>query len=76
MMPEGRLYNVKLRFLPEVAHGIAEVQWHSTQTVTFEDDGSAIVQFRVDGLNEIGYLATVIRRRCLPLEFCGKESSK
>lgn len=53
MLPEGRLYNVKLRFLPEVAKGVAEVQWHSTQKVTFEDDGSAIVKFRVDGLSEI-----------------------
>ncbi len=53
MAPEGKLYNVKLRFLPEVAHSVAEVQWHSTQTLTFEDDGSAIVEFRVDGLNEI-----------------------
>jgi len=53
MIPEGRLYNVRLRFLPEIAHDVAEVQWHSTQTVTFENDGSAIVEFRVDGLNEI-----------------------
>lgn len=53
MTPEGRLYNVKLKFLPEIAHSVAEVQWHSTQKVTFEDDGCAIVQFRVDGLNEI-----------------------
>jgi len=53
MRSEGRLYHVKLKFLPEVAHKVAEIQWHSTQTVTFEDDGSAIVEFRVDGLNEI-----------------------
>lgn len=53
MVPEGKLYNVKIRFLPEIAHSVAEVQWHSTQTVTFEEDGSAIVEFRVDGLNEI-----------------------
>ncbi|MCK4786416.1 MAG: WYL domain-containing protein [Desulfobacteraceae bacterium] len=53
MAPEGRLYNVRLRFLPEIAHSVAEVQWHSTQTATFEDDGSAIIEFRVDGLNEI-----------------------
>jgi predicted DNA-binding transcriptional regulator YafY len=53
MLPEGKLYNVKLRFLPEVAHNVAEVQWHNTQKVTFEDDGSAIIQFRVDGLSEI-----------------------
>jgi len=53
MIPEGRIYNIKLRFLPEVAHSVAEVQWHSTQTVTFKDDGSAIIEIRVDGLNEI-----------------------
>jgi predicted DNA-binding transcriptional regulator YafY len=29
------------------------VQWHSTQKVTFQPDGSAIVDFRVDGLGEI-----------------------
>ncbi|MBA7682263.1 hypothetical protein ES703_90612 [subsurface metagenome] len=53
MIPEGRLYDIKLRFLAEVAHDVADVQWHSTQRVTFENDGSAIVEFRVDGLNEI-----------------------
>ena len=50
---EGRLYNIKLRFLPDIARDVAQVQWHSTQTVTFEADGSAIFEFRVDGLNEI-----------------------
>jgi len=53
MMPEGRLYNVRLRFLPEIAHSVADVQWHSTQTVEFQDDGSIIMEFRIDGLNEI-----------------------
>ena len=53
MIPEGQLYNIKLKFLPEVAHDVAEVQWHNTQQVTFEEDGSAIIEFRVDGLNEI-----------------------
>jgi proteasome accessory factor B len=36
-----------------VAHNVTEVKWHRTQIVTFEYDGSATVQFRVDGLNEI-----------------------
>jgi len=53
MLPEGRLYNIKLRFSPQVAYDVAEVQWHSTQMVTFENDGSAVIEFRVDGLNEI-----------------------
>ncbi len=53
MIPEGRLYNIKLRFLPEVARKVADIQWHSTQTVILQDDGSIIMEFRVDGLNEI-----------------------
>ncbi len=53
MIPEGQLYNIKLKFLPEVAHDVAEVQWHNTQQVTFDEDDSAIVEFQVDGLNEI-----------------------
>ncbi len=53
LVPEGRFYHVKLRFSPEVARNVAEVKWHRTQRTTFEDDGSAIIQFRVDGLNEI-----------------------
>ena len=53
MVPQGRLYNIKLRFSPEVAYSVGKVQWHATQTVAFEDDGSAILEFRVDGLDEI-----------------------
>ncbi len=53
MIPEGRLYNVKLRFLPKIAHNVSDIQWHSTQIVAFQNDGSAIMEFRVDGLNEI-----------------------
>lgn len=53
MKPEGPLYNIKLRFLPQVAEDVAEVQWHRTQTVTRNSDGSVIVEFRVDGLSEI-----------------------
>jgi predicted DNA-binding transcriptional regulator YafY len=53
MIPEGKIYNVKLLFLPMVASNVAEVQWHNTQKVTFNPDGSAIVEFRVDGLGEI-----------------------
>ncbi len=53
MIPEGRLYDIKLRFLPMVANNVAEVQWHSTQKVTRNSDNSITVEFRVDGLGEI-----------------------
>jgi len=53
MIPEGRIYNIKLRFLPMVANNVAEVQWHSTQKVARNSDDSATIEFRVDGLREI-----------------------
>jgi len=53
MIPEGTLYNVKLHFTPKVARNVAEVQWHATQQAEFQPDGSVILEFRVDGLNEI-----------------------
>ena len=55
MIPEGRIYDIKLRFLPKVAHNVTEVKWHSTQQVTHNSDGSATVEFRVDGLGEISW---------------------
>jgi len=55
MIPEGRIYNIKLRFGAKVAHNVAEVKWHSTQQVTHNSDGSATVEFRVDGLGEISW---------------------
>jgi predicted DNA-binding transcriptional regulator YafY len=51
--PEGKIYEVKLEFQPEISRGVAEVEWHKTQVVTFDPEGAAIVEFRVDGLNEI-----------------------
>ena len=53
MIPEGRIYYIKLRFLPKVANNVTEVQWHSTQKATRNTDGSATMEFRVDGLGEI-----------------------
>ncbi len=52
-VPEGKLYDVKLEFRPEIARSVTEIKWHSTQVVTFAADGSAILEFRVDGLNEL-----------------------
>ncbi|MFC1675746.1 helix-turn-helix transcriptional regulator [Planctomycetota bacterium] len=53
MIPEGQLYNIKLRFAAKVARNVTEVSWHSTQQVTHNPDGSATVDFRIDGLGEI-----------------------
>ena len=53
MIPEGRICNIKLRFLTKVADNVTEVQWHSTQKVEKKSDGSTVMEFRVDGLGEI-----------------------
>jgi proteasome accessory factor B len=53
MIPEGKIYNVKLRFSPKVAVNVSEVQWHKTQESFFQEDGSVVMKFRVDGLREI-----------------------
>jgi proteasome accessory factor B len=53
LLREGQIYEVELRFCPPIAAEVAEVQWHKTQTTSFEDDGSVVLKFRVDGLNEI-----------------------
>jgi len=55
MIPEGRIYNVKLRFLPKVATNVSEVRWHSTQKVSHNSDGSVTMEVRVDGLWEISW---------------------
>jgi len=53
LLREGQIYEVELRFCPRIAQEVTDVQWHETQTTSFEDDGSVVLKFRVDGLNEI-----------------------
>ncbi len=53
MIPEGKTYRVQLHFLPKVAGNVAEVQWHRTQRVQWNTDGSLNFYVAVDGLGEI-----------------------
>ncbi len=48
-------YDVVLRFVPEVADEVAAFQFHPTQTLTREADGSTIVRFRAGGLREMAW---------------------
>ena len=50
---EGKYYNVHLHFTPKVAGNVAEVKWHRSQRVEWNDDGSIEFYVRVDGLGEI-----------------------
>ena len=53
MIPEGHLYDVQLRFSARMASNVAEVRWHHSQRIVWNDDGSADFFARVDGLGEI-----------------------
>jgi len=55
MIPEGRVYDVHIHFDPKVATDVAEVQWHHSQRVRWNDDGSLEFFVRVDGLGEIAW---------------------
>jgi predicted DNA-binding transcriptional regulator YafY len=48
-------YDVVLRFVPEVADEVAAFQFHSTQALTREPDGSITVRFRAGGLREMAW---------------------
>jgi predicted DNA-binding transcriptional regulator YafY len=53
MIPEGRLYHIKLKFTKKVARNVSEVRWHSSQKATHHSDGAVTMDFVVDGLGEI-----------------------
>jgi len=53
LIPEGKMYAVKLRFFPMVAGNVAEVLWHSTQKLSWRPDGTMVMELEVDGLREI-----------------------
>lgn len=57
-------YDVELHFDAAFAETICETRWHKTQQVHRLDDGSAIVKFRVAGLDEIVWWVLSMGRHC------------
>ncbi len=55
MIPEGRLHDVHLHFGAKVAGNVAEINWHASQQVTWNADGTMDFKVRVDGLGEISW---------------------
>ncbi len=53
LMRGDTTYRVHLVFSPLVSPNVAEVVWHRTQTVRWDDDGSVHFEATVDGLDEI-----------------------
>ena len=48
-----REQKVVVRFQPKVAQNVAEVQWHRTQRIEWNEDGTLDFHVTVDGLSEI-----------------------
>jgi len=46
---------VRLRFSPLVGPYVAEVNWHKTQRLSWDDDGRVLFSVTVDGLDEIAW---------------------
>lgn len=46
-------YDIEIWFTPDAAKVVTETRWHDTQKVVRQKDGSVVLQFRIDGLEEI-----------------------
>lgn len=51
----GARHNVRIRFQPLVARNVAEVAWHKTQRLIWNEDGTLDFHVTVDGLSEISW---------------------
>jgi len=53
LMRGDQTYEVELKFSPLVSPNVAEVNWHPTQRIRWDDEGSVHFTATVDGLDEI-----------------------
>jgi len=53
MMRGEKSFDVELKFSPLIGPNVAEVNWHKTQKIRWDDDGRVIFTATVDGLDEI-----------------------
>jgi len=51
----GQRVAVRIHFQSLVAQNVAEVTWHKTQKNIWQDDGTLIVEFTVDGIRELSW---------------------
>ncbi len=45
----GEIYDVKLKFIPEAAEDVMNYNFHPTQKINLQDDGSVVVTFKASG---------------------------
>lgn len=68
LIPGKPQAQVRLHIAREFAAGLCETQWHSTQEAEFQPDGSAFMNFTVDGLDEIVWWILGLGPQCRVLE--------
>jgi predicted DNA-binding transcriptional regulator YafY len=64
MIPGSDRHDITLRFDPNVAATVADTWWHDTQRVENQPDGSKLIHFQVDGLDEITWWILSYGRHC------------
>jgi proteasome accessory factor B len=55
LIPDGPDVDIVVRFRPTVARNVAEVVWHRTQRIHWNEDGSLDFRVRVAGVREISW---------------------
>jgi len=53
MTTAGRGYRIRVRFLPPVTRYVTEAQWHPSQKITRQSDGSILAEFQLADFEEI-----------------------
>ena len=64
MIRGAKSYDVELVFDAEFAENIADTNWHKTQKIEWQDDGSIRFQCKVDGLDEIQWWILARGQHC------------
>jgi predicted DNA-binding transcriptional regulator YafY len=72
----GEIYNVKLKFIPESREDVLNYNFHPTQKIKLQDDGSVIVTFKASGDKHImwnlfkwGYAVEIISPKSLKVKY-------
>ena len=72
----GEIYNVKLRFIPEAAEDVLNYNFHPTQKMKVQEDGSVIVTFKASGDKHImwnlfkwGYAVDILAPKSLKIKY-------
>lgn len=53
IIPGDKIYDIEIEFSPKVARNVSEIRWHASQQQEMQRDGSCIMRFRVNGLDEM-----------------------